>query len=273
MSLSPGDGVELQQHLSSRVDLNGRQGRLREVDGDRWVVVLGEDPCEESVKVRPANLRRTQEAGVWCREMNGKAVKLQKCGDLEKAEQIWTTLLFFLATASDLETLKVIYSNRSASRLQRGSAREALTDAEKCVQLDITWEKGWLRKIDALEALGEVVRAYDVVLDGCKCLSKDKKKHIEERRARLESMPETKGFLREDLAVEPFCCACGACGPTRKLSKCEECMMVSYCGPACLARDAVSHGSLGLLSFNRCIVVQASENTLRPTLLNCAVLC
>ena len=237
MSLVVGDTVQIQD-LSNRADLNGSTGRLLQPVGDRWLVRLDD---HGSVKVRSVNLRRTQGASEWSRQRNAEAVKLKKLGDLDGAEEIWTMLLDVLVKGSDLETLKVLYSNRSASRLQRGSAAEALEDGEKCVKLDPTWEKGWLRKIDALEALGEVVRAYDVALDGCKCLNHDSFQQIEERRRKLESMPETQGFLQDNRPKQPFCCACGTVDGQR-LVKCEECKMVSYCDSACQVKDADAHG-------------------------------
>ena len=122
------------------------------------------------MKVRPENLKLLQTSKAWSQSLNGKAVAMQKQGDYLVAEDIWTGVLDVLEHSDDIETVKVLYSNRSACRLKRGAAKLALADAEKCVEMDMTWEKGWLRKIDAVEALGEIVRAYDVALDASKIL-------------------------------------------------------------------------------------------------------
>ena len=170
-SFCPGDGVQI-CNLISRGDLNGRSARVRQKSGDRWIVVLETVDLSDSgvVKVRPENLKLLQTCKVWSQSLNGKAVAIQKQGDYLVAEDIWTGVLDILEHSDDIETVKVLYSNRSACRLKRGVAKLALADAEKCVEMDVKWEKGWLRKIDAVEALGEIVRAYDVALDASKIL-------------------------------------------------------------------------------------------------------
>ena len=98
------------------------------------------------------------------------------------------------------------------------------------MKLDTTWEKAWLRKIDALELLGDVVRAYDAALDACKCLNVNGRSNVEDRRARLAARPETQGFLRDDRPKEASCCSCGILrsSAATELVKCKDCMMVSY---------------------------------------------
>ena len=172
-SFCPGDGVQI-CNLISRGDLNDSSARVRQKSGDRWIVVLETGDLSSSdsgvVKVRPENLKLLQTSKAWSQSLNGNAVAMQKQGDYLVAEDIWTGVLDVLEHSDDIETVKVLYSNRSACRLKRGAAKLALADAEKCVEMDMTWEKGWLRKIDAVEALGEIVRAYDVALDASKIL-------------------------------------------------------------------------------------------------------
>ncbi len=48
--------------------------------------------------------------------------------------------------------LAPIYSNRSASFLKLSKVTQALTDAEKCVELKPDWDKAHFRKAAALEA-------------------------------------------------------------------------------------------------------------------------
>ena len=50
-------------------------------------------------------------------------------------------------------TLHTLYGNRSASRLPVGKTEEALADAEKAIELDASWGKGFFRKGQALAAL------------------------------------------------------------------------------------------------------------------------
>ena len=47
----------------------------------------------------------------------------------------------------------VLYSNRSAAYLSSGEGQKALADAEKCVNLEPTWAKGYGRKGAALHML------------------------------------------------------------------------------------------------------------------------
>eukprot|EP00595_Chromulina_sp_UTEXLB2642_P000360 CAMPEP_0196761234 /NCGR_PEP_ID=MMETSP1095-20130614/397_1 /TAXON_ID=96789 ORGANISM="Chromulina nebulosa, Strain UTEXLB2642" /NCGR_SAMPLE_ID=MMETSP1095 /ASSEMBLY_ACC=CAM_ASM_000446 /LENGTH=561 /DNA_ID=CAMNT_0042110499 /DNA_START=16 /DNA_END=1701 /DNA_ORIENTATION=- len=58
----------------------------------------------------------------------------------------------------------VFYSNRSAAYLSKGDSVNALNDAEKCIQVNPTWPKGYSRKGAALHALkrwDEAVASYE----------------------------------------------------------------------------------------------------------------
>ena len=46
--------------------------------------------------------------------------------------------------------MQVVYSNRSAANLKLNKLKEALSDANKCIELDRNWSKGYTRKGDAL---------------------------------------------------------------------------------------------------------------------------
>jgi stress-induced-phosphoprotein 1 len=47
-------------------------------------------------------------------------------------------------------------SNRSAALLKLNKLAKALSDAEECVKLDPTWDKGWMRKGMVLESQGQL---------------------------------------------------------------------------------------------------------------------
>lgn len=61
----------------------------------------------------------------------------------------------------DKEFLKVLYSNRSAAYLKLNKITEALKDGNKCVELDSSWAKGFVRKGDALLASKQFTEAYN----------------------------------------------------------------------------------------------------------------
>ncbi|CAM9466391.1 unnamed protein product, partial [Discosporangium mesarthrocarpum] len=58
----------------------------------------------------------------------------------------------------------VFFSNRSAAYLSKGDAEKALQDADKCITLNSTWAKGYVRKGAALHKLRrytDAVKAYN----------------------------------------------------------------------------------------------------------------
>lgn len=60
--------------------------------------------------------------------------------------------LSFPTTPSRRRELAPIYSNRSASFLRLSKVSQALSDAERCIELRPDWDKAYFRKATALEA-------------------------------------------------------------------------------------------------------------------------
>lgn len=60
----------------------------------------------------------------------------------------------------------VLYSNRSAAFLSAGKGEEALMDANRCVELNGTWPKGYCRKGAALQFLRRNKEAVDAFKEG-----------------------------------------------------------------------------------------------------------
>jgi stress-induced-phosphoprotein 1 len=62
------------------------------------------------------------------------------------------------------ETNHVLYSNRSAAYLKNGNFEESLKDADKTIQLNPSWAKGYSRKgavLFALQRWDEAFTAYN----------------------------------------------------------------------------------------------------------------
>ncbi|XP_017003745.2 stress-induced-phosphoprotein 1 [Drosophila takahashii] len=62
----------------------------------------------------------------------------------------------------------VLYSNRSAAFAKAGKFQEALEDAEKTVQLNPTWPKGYSRKGAAAAGLHDYMKAFEAYNEGLK---------------------------------------------------------------------------------------------------------
>ena len=62
----------------------------------------------------------------------------------------------------------ILYSNRSAAYLSPGNGQQAFTDAEKCVNLEPTWAKGYGRKGAALHMLKKYEEAISCFEEGLK---------------------------------------------------------------------------------------------------------
>lgn len=62
----------------------------------------------------------------------------------------------------------VLYSNRSAAYAKAGKFKEALVDAEKTIQLNPTWAKGYSRKGVAAAGLKDYMNAFDAYKEGLK---------------------------------------------------------------------------------------------------------
>lgn len=60
----------------------------------------------------------------------------------------------------------VLYSNRSAAFAKAGKYDEALTDAERTIELNPTWPKGYSRKCAALTGLQKYPEALDTYKKG-----------------------------------------------------------------------------------------------------------
>jgi len=60
----------------------------------------------------------------------------------------------------------VLYSNRSAAFAKAGKFQEALEDAEKTIQLNPTWPKGYSRKGAAAAGLHDYMKAFEAYNEG-----------------------------------------------------------------------------------------------------------
>lgn len=90
-----------------------------------------------------------------------------KAGDLVEAIDAYTKAID--AAEKDnvgADTLKALYSNRSASYAQSKNFHSSLLDAEKCIELDNTWVKGIIRKGDALYSLRRLNEALTTYKSG-----------------------------------------------------------------------------------------------------------
>lgn len=74
---------------------------------------------------------------------------------------------------SDKDFQKVIYSNRSAAYLKLNKLQQALDDANKCIEADSQWSKGYSRKGDALYALRRYTDSYNAYNSGLRYASGD----------------------------------------------------------------------------------------------------
>jgi tetratricopeptide (TPR) repeat protein len=77
----------------------------------------------------------------------------QQGNDAFKAGK-YNNALDLYSKAIAVEESAALYSNRSATHLKLKDAAAALKDADKCIELDPQWHKGWFRKGQALEAQG-----------------------------------------------------------------------------------------------------------------------
>ena len=69
-------------------------------------------------------------------------------GDSAKAEEAYTTLL-----ENFDRDHAILFTNRSAARLNLGKIEEALADAQQAIELDKKWIKAYYRKASALDIL------------------------------------------------------------------------------------------------------------------------
>lgn len=78
-----------------------------------------------------------------------------------------------ITSGGDKEFLKVLYSNRSAAYLKVNKINEALSDGNKCIELDNAWPKGYSRKGDALYSQKKYTDAYNVYNTGLRASPSD----------------------------------------------------------------------------------------------------
>jgi stress-induced-phosphoprotein 1 len=91
-------------------------------------------------------------------EAKAKASNAWSEGKYDKAVEYFSEAITF---GGDNELLKVLHSNRSAAYLKLNKMEESLKDANKCVDLDSKWGKGYTRKGDALLANKKFSEAYN----------------------------------------------------------------------------------------------------------------
>lgn len=60
----------------------------------------------------------------------------------------------------------VLYSNRSAAYAKAGKYEDALKDADKTIELNSTWPKGYSRKGSALSLMNKYTEAFEAFEQG-----------------------------------------------------------------------------------------------------------
>jgi tetratricopeptide (TPR) repeat protein len=113
-------------------------------------------------------------------------------GQYAQAAEHFTTAI---NCGGDKEFLKLLYSNRSAAYIKLNRFDESLKDANKCVELDSQWAKGYTRKGDALYALKRYTDSYNAYNAGLRIAPNDasllEKAEISMRAIRNESSSRT----------------------------------------------------------------------------------
>ncbi|KAF7776116.1 hypothetical protein Agabi119p4_4509 [Agaricus bisporus var. burnettii] len=96
------------------------------------------------------------------------ANSLKDQGNKAFAAKDWDTAITLFSKAIDLDPKNhVLYSNRSAANAGKKEYSVALDDAEKCIQCNPSWAKGYLRKGAALHGLhsyDDAIQAYETGL-------------------------------------------------------------------------------------------------------------
>ena len=99
----------------------------------------------------------------------GDAAALKARGNKAYQRKDWNTAIACFSNAIKIDgTNHAYYSNRSAAHLAKGSADDALADAEACIALQPAWAKGYLRQGNALAALYRLGDANDAYSKGIK---------------------------------------------------------------------------------------------------------
>lgn len=101
-----------------------------------------------------------------------QAAQAWDSGNYERAAEMYGAAIT-LADAGDKDFLKTIYSNRSAAYMKLGRNSAALSDANKCIEIDSTWAKGHTRKGDANYALGRFTESYNAYNAGLRIAPND----------------------------------------------------------------------------------------------------
>lgn len=92
-------------------------------------------------------------------------------GQYQKAIDHFTKAISY-TNENDLQL--ILYSNRSAAFLKLKKFKEAIEDGDKCIEIDVSWIKGYTRKGDALYASGKLKEALVVYQSGLKKDPNDK---------------------------------------------------------------------------------------------------
>lgn len=97
-----------------------------------------------------------------------------KNGNNDDAIKHWSDAISQCNDNNDKDILKVLYSNRSGAYLKIKNKDNAIDDANKCISLDRSWTKGYIRKGDALHSQLKYVEAYNSYNEGSRLDSNDK---------------------------------------------------------------------------------------------------
>lgn len=107
-------------------------------------------------------------------ELKAKGNECFKNNDIDEAIKQWSLAVEIVENNdNDKNILKVLYSNRSGAFLKLKNKEKALDDANKCIKLDNTWTKGYIRKGDVLHAIGKYTEAYNAYNEGNRIDSND----------------------------------------------------------------------------------------------------
>lgn len=93
--------------------------------------------------------------------------KLFKDKKFKQAVDVYTKAIF-VAEGTGFEDLHILYSNRSLCQLKQDNIDEALSDANRCVELKPGWATGYSRRGDALQKSGDHEAAREAYLAGLK---------------------------------------------------------------------------------------------------------
>jgi len=108
-------------------------------------------------------------------ELKQKGNDAFKNGKNDEAINYWSDAITHVENNdNDKDLLKVLYSNRSGAYLKLKNKQKALDDANKCISLDRSWTKGFIRKGDALHSDLKYIEAYNSYNEGSRIDPNDK---------------------------------------------------------------------------------------------------